>query len=73
MSDKPRGTPRVEEIVRRIHAWVEVNASRESVLLYGPAAAWTVDPVALLDFIYEISGVEKRALTDAERDAERKP
>lgn len=61
-----------ETLVRRIHAWVEVNASGESVLLYGPTAGWTVDPVALLNFIYEISGVKKRALTDAERDAERK-
>jgi hypothetical protein len=53
----------VEELIRSIHVWVEENASRESILLT-PDPHWLVDAIALLDHVYEVSGVPKPERSD---------
>jgi transposase len=57
----PSGGPppmTVEVLVQSIHKWVEEHASRESILLY-PDPHYIVDAEALLDYVYDVSGVEK--------------
>jgi transposase-like protein len=57
----PSGGPppmTVEVLVQSIHKWVEKNASRESIFLE-PNPHFLVDAEALLDHVYDVSGVKK--------------
>lgn len=48
----------LQNFVKLLHAWVEANAQQESRLLY-PDPGWRVDAEALLDYVYETSGLPK--------------